>query len=61
MKKDSVMHIGFDDTDSPKAMCTTFLAYKMVNYLKKESVEFLDYPDLSRFNPNIIKHAHKFP
>ncbi|GBF24602.1 tRNA(Ile2) 2-agmatinylcytidine synthetase TiaS [archaeon MnTg01] len=53
MKKDSVMHIGFDDTDSPKAMCTTFLAYKIVNYLKEESVEFLDYPHLIRFNPNI--------
>ena len=45
--------MGFDDTDSPNAMCTTFLAYKIVNYLKKEMVEFLDYPYLIRFNPNI--------
>ncbi|MFB5631619.1 MAG: DUF1743 domain-containing protein [Nitrosopumilaceae archaeon] len=52
-KKKSILHIGFDDTDSPTAMCTTFLAYKMVNYLKKEKVEFLDYPYLVRFNPNI--------
>ena len=53
MKQKSVIHIGFDDTDSPNAMCTTFLAYKIVNYLKKEMVEFLDYPYLIRFNPNI--------
>jgi len=53
MNKNSILHIGFDDTDSPKSMCTTFLAYKIVNYLKKELVEFLDYPHLIRFNPNI--------
>jgi tRNA(Ile2)-agmatinylcytidine synthase len=34
-------------------MCTTFLAYKIVEYLKKEQVQFLDYPYLIRFNPNI--------
>ncbi|MDC0193716.1 tRNA(Ile)(2)-agmatinylcytidine synthase [Candidatus Nitrosopelagicus sp.] len=48
-----VMYIGFDDTDSPKGMCTTYLAYKMVNSLKKEKVIFLDFPNLIRFNPNI--------
>ena len=53
MKQNSVIHMGFDDTDSPNAMCTTFLAYKILNYLKKEIVEFLDYPYLIRFNPNI--------
>ncbi len=34
-------------------MCTTFLAYKIVNYLKKQKSEFLDFPRLIRFNPNI--------
>ncbi len=53
MKNEFILHIGFDDTDSPKAMCTTYLAYKIVNYLKQELVEFLDYPSLIRFNPNI--------
>lgn len=53
MKTNSVLHIGFDDTDSRKGMCTTFLAYKIVEYLKKEHVQFLDYPYLIRFNPNI--------
>jgi len=51
--KETVLHIGFDDTDSTKGMCTTFLAYKIVEYLKKEKVKFLDYPYLIRFNPNI--------
>ncbi len=53
MKETSILHIGFDDTDSRKGMCTTFLAYKVVEYLKKEKVEFLDYPYLIRFNPNV--------
>ncbi len=51
--KQSTLHIGFDDTDSRKGMCTTFLAYKIVEHLKKERVRFLDYPYLIRFNPNI--------
>ena len=53
MEDSNTLHIGFDDTDSPKGMCTTFLAYKIVNYLKKQDLEFLDYPKLIRFNPNI--------
>ncbi len=53
MKETSILHIGFDDTDSRKGMCTTFLAYKVVEYLKKEKVKFLDYPYLIRFNPNV--------
>ena len=53
MKETSILHIGFDDTDSRKGMCTTFLAYKIVEYLKKERVKFLDYPYLIRFNPNV--------
>tara|TARA_B100000029_G_scaffold513543_1_gene613466 strand:- start:48 stop:1367 length:1320 start_codon:yes stop_codon:yes gene_type:complete len=48
-----ILHIGIDDTDSPKGMCTTFLAYKIINRLKKENVDFLDFPKLVRFNPNI--------
>lgn len=51
--KQSTLHIGFDDTDSRKGMCTTFLAYKIVEHLRKEKVKFLDYPHLIRFNPNI--------
>ena len=47
------MNIGFDDTDSPKGMCTTFLAYKIVDLLQKQKTVFLDFPRLIRFNPNI--------
>ena len=49
----TILHVGFDDTDSPKGMCTTFLAYKIVDSLQKQKVEFLDFPRLVRFNPNI--------
>lgn len=49
----TTLHIGFDDTDSPYGMCTTYLAYRAVDFLKKEGMQFLDYPKLVRFNPNI--------
>ncbi len=47
------LHIGFDDTDSPEGMCTTFLAYKTAGMLLKQGDVFLDFPRLVRFNPNI--------
>ncbi len=53
MEKETVLNVGFDDTDSPKGMCTTFLAYKIVDSLQKQKIEFLDFPRLIRFNPNI--------
>ena len=53
MAEKTVLNIGFDDTDSPKGMCTTFLAYKIVDLLQKQKTEFLDFPRLIRFNPNI--------
>ena len=53
LKKGKIVHIGIDDTDSPKGMCTTFLCYEIVKFLEKQKVEMLDYPSLIRFNPNI--------
>ncbi|MGY5150242.1 MAG: TiaS agmantine-binding domain-containing protein [Candidatus Nitrosopumilus sp. bin_68KS] len=53
MEKETILNIGFDDTDSPKGMCTTFLAYKIVDLLQKQKTEFIDFPRLIRFNPNI--------
>ena len=53
MSNQVILNIGFDDTDSPNGMCTTFLAYKIVEQLQKEKTEFVDYPRLIRFNPNI--------
>jgi tRNA(Ile2)-agmatinylcytidine synthase len=49
----SSLYIGFDDTDSRQGMCTTYLAYKVVDFLLKHDAKFLDYPLLIRLNPNI--------
>ena len=53
LKNSTILHIGIDDTDSPRGMCTTFLSYKIVKFLEKQKTEFVDYPSLIRFNPNI--------
>lgn len=48
-----LLHIGFDDTDSRQGMCTTYLAYKIADFLLKKNAKFVDYPLLIRLNPNI--------
>jgi len=53
LQNDTILHIGIDDTDSPKGMCTTFLSYQIVKFLEKQDIEFTDFPSLIRFNPNI--------
>ncbi|MEM2202291.1 MAG: tRNA(Ile)(2)-agmatinylcytidine synthase [Candidatus Bathyarchaeia archaeon] len=47
------MHIGFDDTDSLRRGCTTYVAALLVEKLQKLGVEFTDYPNLVRLNPNV--------
>jgi len=47
------MHIGFDDTDSPRMGCTTHVAALLVEKLLKIGVVFTDYPNLIRLNPNV--------
>ena len=47
------MHIGFDDTDSTRQGCTTYVAALLVAELEKLGVNFLDYPRLIRLNPNV--------
>ncbi len=47
------MHIGFDDTDSTKHGCTTYVAALLVERLEQLGVTFLDYPRLVRLNPNV--------
>jgi len=47
------MHIGFDDTDSPRRGCTTYIAALLVEKLEKLGAEFTDYPNLVRLNPNV--------
>jgi len=47
------MHIGLDDTDSPRKGCTTYVAALLVEKLQKLNVNFIDYPNLIRLNPNV--------
>ncbi len=47
------MHIGFDDTDSPRMGCTTYVAALLVEKLSELGVSFLDYSNLIRLNPNV--------
>lgn len=46
------MHIGLDDTDSPRKGCTTYVAALLVEKLQRLGAEFIDYPNLVRLNPN---------
>jgi len=47
------MHVGIDDTDSPRIGCTTYVAAILVEKLHKLGVSFIDYPNLVRLNPNV--------
>ncbi|MBS7616698.1 DUF1743 domain-containing protein [Candidatus Bathyarchaeota archaeon] len=47
------IHIGLDDTDSPKQGCTTHIAALLVEKLLKLGAQFIDYPNLVRLNPNV--------
>ncbi|MFP3985336.1 MAG: DUF1743 domain-containing protein [Candidatus Bathyarchaeia archaeon] len=47
------LHIGFDDTDSPRGGCTTYVAALLVEKLERSGVVFIDYPNLIRLNPNV--------
>jgi len=48
----TVIHIGFDDTDSLNGGCTTYLALAIISNIS-DYCNFLDYPRLIRNNPNI--------
>jgi len=47
------LHIGIDDTDSSKGGCTTYIAALLVDKLSQMRIEFTDYPNIIRLNPNI--------
>jgi tRNA(Ile2)-agmatinylcytidine synthase len=47
------MHIGFDDTDSRRGGCTTYVAALIIEKLKNLGAHFADYPSLVRLNPNV--------
>ncbi len=47
------IHIGFDDTDSPRKGCTTYVAALIIGKIRNMNVNFLDFPNLIRLNPNV--------
>lgn len=49
----TTLHIGLDDTDSIRGGCTTYIAAVLVEKLLRLGVEFVDYPNLIRLNPNV--------
>ncbi|MCF2137457.1 MAG: tRNA(Ile)(2)-agmatinylcytidine synthase [Candidatus Thorarchaeota archaeon] len=46
-------HLGLDDVDSPRGGCTTHFASILIERLSEWPLEWLDYPNLIRLNPNI--------
>lgn len=48
-----LLHIGIDDTDSPRTGCTTYVGSLLVERLLKLGVYFVDYPNIVRLNPNV--------
>jgi len=46
-----MLYVAFDDTDSLKGMCTTFLATEMINEFA--DLDLIGYPRLVRLNPNV--------
>ncbi len=45
--------VGMDDTDSPKGMCTTYLATLAIERLENEGFKIVGFPRLIRLNPTI--------
>ena len=41
-----LLHIGIDDTDSPRGGCTTYITARLVEELLKLGAGFKDYPNL---------------
>ena len=46
-----MVYLAFDDTDSLRGMCTTFLVTEMVKEL--DDLDLIGYPRLVRLNPNV--------
>ncbi|RLF11152.1 MAG: hypothetical protein DRJ98_04220 [Thermoprotei archaeon] len=53
MGRELTVHVGFDDTDSARGGCTTYLASLAAERLVELGARFLDYPNLVRLNPNV--------
>ena len=52
-EKLQILHIGFDDTDSTKHGCTTYIAALLIDEIEKLNAKLVDYPSLVRLNPNV--------
>lgn len=50
-----LLRVGIDDTDSEKGMCTTYVGAVIIDKLKEQGIELIDYPKLIRLNP-LWKH-----
>ncbi len=46
------VYIGIDDTDSPRGMCTTYVAARALRAVEELGARAIDYPWLVRLNPN---------
>jgi len=51
--KESIIHIGLDDTDSPSGMCTTYVGSMLMLELLKRGFSLAEFPYLVRLNPNV--------
>ena len=47
-----LLHVGLDDTDSKKAMCTTYVTAVILDELKNMGFPAAEPPKLIRLNPN---------
>lgn len=47
------IHIGIDNHDNPQDGCTTHFSTLLIRKLSKRKIEFIDYPNLIRLNPNV--------
>ncbi len=50
-RREAMLHISFDDTDSLRGMCTTFLATEAIREFS--DLDLIGYPRLVRLNPNV--------
>jgi len=53
LKTEMKLHIGFDDTDSPRRGCTTYISALIIEKMRELGASFIDYPNLIRLNPNV--------
>ncbi len=53
-EEETIIHIGFDDIDTPFGGCTThFAANMLLKWVKNKRIKLIDYPNLIRLNPGV--------